>query len=94
MHSGQRNKYSTRPRSGCEGDIKDEKEKAFTFRHCVTLIYGRYYVTLYLFAHPCTQTFVIVYDVTQRVSLDGVNIANLGEINQFSVQRNISLLAL
>lgn len=86
-----------RPRSGCEGDIKDEKEKKnlFTFRHCVTLIYGCHYVTLYLLAHPCTQTFVIVYDVTQRVSLlDGMNIANLGEINQFSVQRNISLLAL
>lgn len=46
------------------------------------------------FVHPCTQTFVIVYDVTQRVSLEGMNITNLGEINQCSVQRNISLWAM
>lgn len=32
--------------------------------------------------HPCAQTFVCFRDVTQRVSLEGVKAANLGEINQ------------
>ena len=42
----------------------------------------------------CTQTFVIVYDVTQRVSLKSMNMANLGEINESSAQGNMPLSAL
>lgn len=47
-----------------------------------------------IYSSTRTQTFVIVYDVTQRVSLKSMNMANLGEINESSAQGNMPLSAL
>lgn len=67
-HFGERSVYLTRPFAGCEGDLKDKNQSLLdimTYWFMIAIINSSTFSV-----HPCIQTFVVVYAVAQRVSLE------------------------
>lgn len=73
-------------------DLKD-KTKPFTFGHFLLLINSQDTIVCRstCSVHECTQTFVIVYDVKQRVLLESMDIVNLGDKSMFCPVKHFTL---